>query len=41
MNTQPGVIGEKIGFTQYFTPDGTVKRVKLFQGGEMEGERIE
>ncbi len=27
MNTQPGVIGEKIGFTQYFTPDGTVKRV--------------
>ncbi len=33
MNQQPGIIGKKIGFTQYFTPDGTVKRVCVIEAG--------
>ncbi len=35
MSKQPGVIGEKIGFTQYFTPDGTVKRVSVVKAGPL------
>lgn len=33
MSAQPGIIGRKIGFTQYFTADGTVKRVSVVEAG--------
>lgn len=33
MNQQPGIIGKKIGFSQYFTPDGTVRRVCVIETG--------
>ncbi|MBK8217662.1 MAG: 50S ribosomal protein L3 [Myxococcales bacterium] len=33
MNQQPGIIGEKIGFTQYFAADGNVKRVCVVKAG--------
>jgi large subunit ribosomal protein L3 len=35
MSSQPGVIGEKVGFTQYFTADGTVKRVSVVKAGPL------
>jgi large subunit ribosomal protein L3 len=33
MNTNPGVYGRKLGNTQYFTEDGTVKRVTVIEAG--------
>ena len=33
MNTQPGVYGRKLGFTQIFEPDGTVRRVTVIEAG--------
>lgn len=33
MNTQPGIIGTKLGFTQYFAADGNVKRVTVIEAG--------
>jgi large subunit ribosomal protein L3 len=33
MNTNPGIIGRKLGCTQYFQDDGTVKRVTVVEAG--------
>jgi len=33
MNTQPGIYGRKLGMTQVFTEDGTVKRVPVIEAG--------
>jgi large subunit ribosomal protein L3 len=33
MNTKPGVYGRKLGFTQIFEPDGSVKRVTVIEAG--------
>jgi large subunit ribosomal protein L3 len=33
MNTNPGIYGRKLGSTQYFTEDGTVKRVAVIEAG--------
>jgi large subunit ribosomal protein L3 len=33
MNTQPGIFGRKLGFTQLFEPDGTVTRVTVIEAG--------
>jgi large subunit ribosomal protein L3 len=33
MNTQPGIIGRKLGCTQIFQEDGTVKRVTVIEAG--------
>ena len=35
MNTQPGVIGRKVGCTQIFEPDGTVTRVTVIETGPL------
>src|SRR3954453_21116507 len=31
MNTNPGIIGKKLGMTQYFTDDGTVVRCTVIE----------
>jgi large subunit ribosomal protein L3 len=33
MNTQPGILGIKLGCTQLFTEDGTVQRVTVIEAG--------
>jgi len=33
MNTNPGIYGRKLGNTQFFTEDGTVKRVTVIEAG--------
>ena len=33
MNTQPGIIGRKLGCTQIFEPDGSVTRVTVIEAG--------
>jgi large subunit ribosomal protein L3 len=33
MNTQPGIYGRKLGMTQVFTEDGSVKRVTVIEAG--------
>ncbi len=33
MNSQPGIYGRKLGMTQLFTDDGTVKRVTVIEAG--------
>ena len=33
MNTQPGIFGRKLGCTQIFQEDGTVKRVTVVEAG--------
>ncbi len=33
MNTNPGIIGRKLGCTQLFTPDGTIQRVSVIEAG--------
>src|SRR3974390_1792169 len=33
MNTQPGIIGRKLGCTQLFNEDGTVVRVTVIEAG--------
>jgi large subunit ribosomal protein L3 len=33
MNTQPGIFGRKVGFTQLFEQDGSVTRVTVIQAG--------
>src|SRR5690348_9094804 len=33
MNTQPGIFGRKLGFTQLFEEDGTVTRVTVIEAG--------
>jgi large subunit ribosomal protein L3 len=35
MNTQPGVIGRKLGCTQIFEPDGSVTRVTVIEAGPL------
>jgi large subunit ribosomal protein L3 len=35
MNQNPGVYGRKLGFTQFFTEDGTVKRVTVVEAGPL------
>ena len=35
MNTKPGVYGRKLGFTQFFTEDGSVKRVTVVEAGPL------
>lgn len=33
MNQRPGILGTKLGMTQFFTDDGTVKQCTVIQGG--------
>ena len=33
MNTQPGIIGRKLGYTQLFKADGRVTRVTVIEAG--------
>ena len=35
MNQNPGVYGRKLGFTQFFTEDGSVKRVTVVEAGPL------